>query len=112
MVSMLLSHAKNMQKLGQYHVVQLPELSNSLICPVLALRNILKERKHQTGQPLFQINTKKGLVPLIASNARSFLKTCLVSMDLNPSHYTFHSFCRSSASLAFDRSVIQHLLLV
>ena len=65
----------------------------------------MKERKYQTGQPLFQIKTKKGAVSLIASNAQPFLKTCTVSMGLNPSHYTFHSFHRSGASLAFDSSV-------
>ena len=47
-------------KSGQYQVVQLPELKNALICPVLALKKMLKERKIQNGQPLFQINTKKG----------------------------------------------------
>ena len=80
---------QNMQKSDQYHVVQLPELSNSL-----TLKNMLKERKYQTGQPLFQIYTRKGGVPLIASNAQSFLKTCIAFMRLNPSHYTFHSFCK------------------
>ena len=81
------------------------ELKNALICPVLALKKMLKDRKIQNGQPLFQINTKKGVVPLIASNARSFLRTCIASMGLNPAHYTFHSFRRSGASLAFDSSV-------
>ena len=33
------------------------------------------------------------------------MKTCIASMDLNPAHYTFHSFRRSGASLAFDSSV-------
>ena len=94
-----------MQNSGQYHVVQLPELKNALICPVLALKNMLQKIKTSFDQPLFQIHTKKGIVPLIASNARSFLKTCIASMGLNLSHYTFHSFRRSGASLAFDSSV-------
>ena len=59
----IITCAKNMQKSGQHQVVQLPELSNPLICPVLALRKMLKEIKSKNGQPLFQINTKKGLFP-------------------------------------------------
>ena len=97
--------AKNMQNSGQYHVVQLPQLKNVLICPVLALKNMLKKKDITPHQPLFQIHTKKGIVPLIASNARSFLKTCIATMGLNPSHFTFHSFRRSGASLAFDSNV-------
>ena len=97
--------AKNMQNSGQYHVVQLPELKNVLICPVLALKNMLKKRDIVSDQPLFQIHTKKGIVPLIASNACSILKTCIATMGLNPSHFTFHSFLRSGASLAFDSNV-------
>ena len=77
--------AKNMQNSGQYHVVQLPQLKNVLICPVLALKNMLKKKDITPHQPLFQIHTKKGIVPLIASNARSFLKTCIATMGLNPS---------------------------
>ena len=88
-----------------YHVVQLPELKNVLICPVLALKNMLQKKETSPGQPLFQIHTKKGIVPLIASNARSFVKPCIASVGLNPSHYTFHLFHRSGASLAFDSSV-------
>ena len=73
--------------------------------PGVALKNMLKKKETSPDQPLFQIHTKKAIVPLIASNARSFLKTCIASMGLNPSHYTFHSFHRSGASLAFDSSV-------
>ena len=101
----IITCAKNMQNSGQYHVVQLPELKNVLICPVLALKNMLKKQETSPDQPLFQIHTKKGIVPLMSSNARSFLKTCIASMGLNPSHYTFHSFRRSGASLAFNSSV-------
>ena len=89
--------AKHMQISGEYHIVQLPELSNPLICPALALKNKLKERKYESAQCLFQIYTKNGLVPLIASNVRSFFKTSVASF--NPSHYKINSFRRSGTLL-------------
>ena len=55
--------------------------------------------------PSFQIMTKKGMTPLVAANARSVLKLAVTSLGLNPKHFTFHSFRRSGASLAFDGNV-------
>ena len=77
------------------------KVEKCVACPVLALRNMLKDIQNSSDQPLYQIYTKKGLVPFIASNARSFLRTCIAALGLNPNHYTFHSFRRSGASLAF-----------
>ena len=57
-VHIIITCAKNMQRSGQYHAVQLPELKNALVCPVLALKNMLKERKNSSGQPLFQIHAQ------------------------------------------------------
>ena len=51
--------------------------------------------------------TKKGMVPLVAANARSVLKLAVTSMGLNPQHFTFHSFRLSGASLAFNGNVAQ-----
>ena len=52
-VHIIVTCAKNMQGAGQYHVVQLPELKNTLLCPVLALKNILKNTQNSSDQPLF-----------------------------------------------------------
>ena len=85
--------AKNMQTAGKVQVVQLPKLYNSKLCPVLALKTMLKNMKDTNkDSPLFQIQTRKGYVPVIAVKVRSFFKTCIVGLGLHPKDYTFHSF--------------------
>ena len=66
---------------------------------------MLKKRKDTQNSPLFQIQTKKGWVPVIAMRVRSFFKTCIIGLGLNPKDYTFHAFRRSGASFAFDNNV-------
>ena len=105
-VHIIMTCAKNMQTAGKIQVVQLPTLQKSHLCPVQALKTMLLDRKDSSkDSPLFQIRTKKGWVPLIAIKVRSFFKTCIVGLGLNPKEYTFHAFRRSGASFAFDNNV-------
>ena len=101
----IMTCSKTMQKAGAMHVVQLPSLSDSPLCPVKALEAMIKSIPHNKNSPLFLIRTRLGIVPLTASRARSFLKMVVVSMGLNPHHFTFHAFRRSGASLAFNHDV-------
>ena len=104
-VHIIMTCAKNMQMAGKVQVVQLPKLNKENLCPVLALKTMLITRKDSNkDSPLFEIQTRKGCVPLIAIRVRSFFKTCIVGLGLNPKDYTFHAF-RSGASFAFDNNV-------
>ena len=95
-----------MQASGQYQVVELPLLYNSILCPVQAIKTLIKTQKlSDKNGPLFQIMTKKGMVPLVAANTRSVLNLAVISLGLNPRHFTFHSFRPSGASLAFNGNV-------
>ena len=105
-VHLVITCAKNMQASGQYQVVQLPRLSNSILCHVRAIKTMIKTQNLlQKDGPLFQIMTKNGITPLVAANARSVQKVVITSLGLNPKHYTFHSFRHSGASLAFNGNV-------
>ena len=104
-IHLVMTCAKNMQQSGAYQVVQLPKLKNSLICPVNALKNMVKSFKYDKDTPLFNIHTKKGQMVITAPKVRSFLKMAIVALGLNPSQYTFHAFRRSEASMAFDSNV-------
>ena len=97
--------SKTMQQAGAMHVVQLPQLLNSILCPVKALKVMIKAIPRDKVSPLFLIKTKSGVTVLTASKARSFLKMVIVSLGLNPRHFTFHAFRRSGASLAFNHDV-------
>ena len=97
--------SKTMQKAGAMHVVQLPQLLDSILCPVKALKVMIKAIPRDKVSPLFLIKTKSGVAVLTASKARSFLRMVIVSLGLNPRHFTFHAFRCSGASLAFNHDV-------
>ena len=97
--------SKTMQKSGAIHVVQLPLLKDSILCPVMALKEMIKILAQDKEQPLFMIKTKAGKKVLTSFKARSFLKMVVVALGLNPKHYSFHAFRRSGASLAFNSNV-------
>ena len=50
--------SKTMQKAGAMHVVQLPQLANLVLCPVKALKAMIKAIPRDKGSPLFLIKTK------------------------------------------------------
>ena len=88
-VHLVITCAKNMQTSGQYQVVQLPLLSNSILCPVQAIRSLIKTQNLlDKDGPLFQIMTKIGMIPLVAGNARSVIKVAVTGLGLNPKHFT------------------------
>ena len=97
--------AKNMQNSGDMHVVQLPLLPSFILCPVTALKDMVKYLKQGKEDPLFLILNGSGYKPLTAHRARSFLKLSVAAVGLNPRQFTFHSFRRSGATLSFDNDI-------
>ena len=71
---------KNMQKSGAIHVVQLPLLKDSILGPVLALKNMIKMLDQGKEEPLFMIKTKFGKKVLTSFRARSFLKMVVIAL--------------------------------
>ena len=75
-----------------------------------ALKVMIKAIPQDKGAPLFLVKTKSGVAILTASKARSFLRMVILSLGLNPKHFTFHAFRRSGASLAFHHDVkLEHI---
>ena len=101
----LITCSKTMQKSGAIHMVQLPLLKDSILCPVLDLKNMIKILNQGKEDPLFMIKTKAGKKILTSFKARSFLKMVVIALGLDSKHYTFHAFQRSGASLAFNSNV-------
>ena len=102
---LIMTCAKTMQTSGQVQVVQLPQLTDPMLCPVAAYKKYLASVPIDKNLPLFQILVKQQWQPLTAFKACSFLKLAVTSIGLDPKIYTFHSFRRSGASLAFNHDV-------
>ena len=102
---LIMTYTKTMQTSGQVQVVQLPQLNDPMLCPVTAFKDYLASVPIDKTLPLFQILVKQQWLPLTGFKARSFLKLAVTSIGLDPKIYTFHSFRRSGASLAFNHDV-------
>ena len=104
-IHIVMKHAKNMQSASQHQVVQLPLLQDPLICPVRALKALLKYIPHHPDDPLFVLKFGETIKYLTTYKVRLVLASLVKSMGLHPTDFGFHTFRRSGASLAFNNKV-------
>ena len=103
-VHLVLKWTKTMQDCKSHHVIQLPTISNKYLCPVQALRALLRSRTLSPQDPLFA-SISPPHRPIIDTHIRDVLKNILISRNISPSSHGFHTFRRSGATFAFDHSV-------
>ena len=101
----IIKWAKVMQASNKVHVVQIPSLPSSPLCPVKAIKNLLAFVPASKHYPLFLIPKASGLSILTPSMLSSTLSRLLQSLKLDPSAYGFHCFRRSRVSWAADHNV-------
>ena len=102
----LLKWHKAMQASQALKVIQIPQLQDPYLCPVRALRVLLKQRNCSDLDPLFVIpKGKTEWVPLSAYKVRATLATILANLHLHDRNLGFHAFRRSGASFAFNQNV-------
>ena len=101
----IVKYAKNMQVSGHSRVVQLPVLSDHVICPVKALQRVVSPSPHLRDAPLFTAQVNGTASVLSASRVRLTLRRAVASLGWDPKEYGFHTFRRSGASWAFDNNV-------
>ena len=94
--------SKTLQYRDQVHVITLSKLNHSPLCPVKALKAAIKVYKPTSTESLFQIPSAGVWHPLIDSRIRKVLSKLKVKLGLAFNHYTFHSFWRSGATLAYN----------
>ena len=104
-VKIILKWSKTNQDRNRVQVLTLPKIKGSDLCPYRALRAIIALYAPTGNDPLFQINTLCGWQVLVDSRIRKFLKKMNVSLGFSPHHFTFHTFRRSGATLAFNSHV-------
>ena len=97
--------SKTMQTRDKIHIIVLPKLNHSILCPVRALKRALSVYKPQRDQPLFQVRTPLGFRVATESRVRKGLSRLNVKLGFDPHHFTFHAFRRSGATCAYNAHV-------
>ena len=104
-MTLAIKWSKTNQNRDKIHYITLPILRSHPLCPVSALKNALSLYSPSPLDPLFQIRTVSGWTVLTDSRIRKVLSRLNKKMGLCANYFTFHSFRRSGATLAFDAHV-------
>ena len=103
----LLQWTKTLQESTSRHFVQIPALSNLVICSVLALKQLIASRCLSQSSPLFANNVPPYL-PVI-DTIRDALHLDHIGIPLLG--HGFYIFRRSGATYAYDNNVqLQHIM--
>ena len=108
----LLKWSKTMQNRTAHQFVQIPQLSNSALCPVFAIQFLLDSRPLPPTAPLF-VHKKPGCLIVIDTTIRDALKSVLAYIGLLSEGSGFHVFRRSKATVAFDHKYqipLEHIM--
>ena len=107
---LLLKWSKTIQDRRSVHTIPLPNLGQSILCPIGALKAMTHAFPASTRDPLFLVPNNNGLVPLTDSVARKHLKKASLALNISPT-LTFHAFRRTGASWAFSHGVpLEHIM--
>ena len=94
-----------MQNRDKVHVITLPRVKSSPLCPLKTLQEAVSEYAPMVSEPLFQNYTKLGWVVVTESRIRKFLAKIIKKLGYPQGHFTFHSFQRPGASLVYNAHV-------
>ena len=94
---LLIKWTKTLQHHKSHHWIQLPSLANQLLCPVRALKSLLKSRQLPPTTPLFP-NSFFPHGQVIDTHIRDALKKVLAHKNISHKGHGFHTFMRSGAT--------------
>ena len=97
-----LKWAKNIQAPEKVHWIKIPTISDSLLCPVTALQQVLAHIPSSLSSPLFAFPDTSLLTQ---STLRRRLASILRILGKPTLGHGFHMFRWSGASLAYDANV-------
>ena len=104
-LKVLLKWSKTIQSRDKVKIISLPGLGKAKICPIKAIKKLLTMYFPEKNQPLFQYKYPSGWKVLIDSKVRKTLSYLNTKLGYPPHYFTFHSFRKSGASLAFASHV-------
>ena len=93
--------SKTLQTINKGTYVIIPRLSNNVLCPVKALEMMFTENPAAKNAPL--ISHQSGI--LTQTQVRTHLSKILNWLQLDTKSFSFHTFRRSGATLAFNNNV-------
>ena len=106
----LLKWNKTMQNRTAHQFVQIPQLSNSDLCPVTAIESLLDSRPLPPTSPLF-VYEKPDCWVVIDTTIRDALRSIVLHIGIPSVGFGFHAFHRSGATVAFDHQVpLEHIM--
>ena len=91
--------AKNIQAPERQHWVKLPVVQDSVMCPVKTFSALLQKFRFKSSQPLLVLDDYQLLTQ---SHLRSRLAIFLRNMGLPLEGHGFHTFRRSTGTIAYD----------
>ncbi len=94
-----------MQNTNQIKTVPLAYIPSSPLCPEAAFKKLVVTYPVHHNCPMFSYMRGGHLVIVTKHQVRQHLATVMARIGLNPHHYTFHTFRRSGATLAFNLNV-------
>ena len=98
----LVKWSKTLQHKNKVRILKIQHLGTSPLCPIRALKILLKFTPGSFNSTLFQVQYHDTWVPLTDTRLRKNLAIILKKLKLENSNITFHSPQRSGASLAFN----------
>ena len=100
-LKILIKWSKTLQSRDKVKIITLPSLGRAAICPLRAVKKLFKLYNRSNNDPLFQFKYPSGWQVLIDSKVKKTLSFINSHIGYIPHYFTFHSFRRSGASLAF-----------
>ena len=106
----LLKWTKTLQDSSAHHFVQIPVLKNPTVCPVRAIKKLLRSRDISPSAPLFAHNSPP-FYPVTDTTIRDGLRKVLTHLGIMLVGHGFHTVRRSGATLAYDNNIqLQHIM--
>ena len=104
-LKVILKWTKTIQGRDKVHLLTLPKVKGSNLCPYQACKQALKLYQPSSNQPLFQFYSNQQWIVLTDTRIRKFLARINIKLGLPRNYYTFHAFRRSGATLAYNSKV-------
>ena len=92
--------------------VPLVAIPGSPLCPLVALRNMIRLVPGSGEDPAFMIKEHGLPIPISYAALQKFIKACIASVGLEPESFSSHSFRRGGATWAFRSDVPADLIKV
>ena len=104
-LKVILKWTKTIQDRNKTHLLTLPRVKGSNLCPYTACKLALRLYHPNGNDPLFQFCTNGSWTVLTETRIRKILSKINNNLGFPKNYYTFHSFRRSGATLAYNSQV-------